>query len=383
MVGTVEVNIDESGGNRTGQMSYPANERRDISAARKVDPKQLNFTLLGPIRAWYGHREVALGPPQQRAFLALLLLRIGKPVGKEEAVRALWGDAAPRFAEGTVRTYVYQLRRKAAEVAGLQRLALQSHSGGYLLTANGALVDADRLRQSIRESRTARARGDLRGAVELLRESLTLWHGTPFAGINTTYFNIERERLEQVRATAVEDLAEAEIVAGLKTDAVVTLRAALAEHPLRENLWELLLTALSDLGRRAEALAAYQEARRVLRAELGFDPESRLQELHRSILTEARKRTVAGASTPIHRPNALGGFSGRAAELPELTLADALQLLGSIVGHDRLHQDIETSARLVAACSYQPDAVRALAERLLTAPYRTLREVEGEVLQHA
>jgi DNA-binding SARP family transcriptional activator len=373
-------------------MSYLAYELRDTPAQPEAGRKQLNFSLLGPVRAWFGGREIALGPPQQRALLALLLLHIGEPVSKEEAVRALWGDAAPKFAEGTVRTYVYQLRRKVTEVAGLQRVTLQSHSGGYLLTANGATIDACRLQQSIEDSRNARRRGDLRGTVQLLRESLTLWHGTPFAGIDTTYFNIERERLEQTRATVVEDLAEAEIAVGLQTDAVVTLRTALAEHPLREDLWELLLRALSDLGRRAEALAAYQEARQVLRAELGLDPGSRLQELHRAIFTEARVRTVAETPAearrarlpmPIHRPATLNGFGRRAGGLSEFTLADALQLLGSIVGHDRLHQDIEASARLVAACSYQPDGVRAVAERLLAAPYRTLREVEREVLQDA
>ena len=373
-------------------MSYLANELRDTPAQREAGLKQLIFSLLGPIRAWFGDREIALGPPQQRALLALLLLRAGEPVSKEEAVRALWGDAAPKFAEGTVRTYVYQLRRKVTEVGALQRVTLQSQSGGYyLLTANGAALDTDRLKQGIDGSRSARRAGDLRGTVRLLRESLTLWHGTPFAGIDTSFFNIERERLEQIRATAVEDLAEAEIAVGLQTDAVVTLRMALAEHPLRENLWVLLLRALSDVGRRAEALAAYQEARRVLRAELGLDPGSRLQELHRAIITEAPVPPVtvlpdardARVPMPMCLPTARDGFAGRATVLSELTLADALQLLGSIVGHERLHQDIEASARLVAACSYQPDAVCAVAERLLAAPYRTLREVEREVLQDA
>jgi DNA-binding SARP family transcriptional activator len=347
-------------------MSYRSNELRDIPAQPEASRKPLKFSLLGPTRAWFGDREITLGPPQQRALLALLLLRAGEPVSKEEAVHALWGDAAPKFAEGTVRTYVYQLRRKLTEVAGVQRVTLRSYSGGYVLTAVDATIDASRLRQSIKDSRDARGRGDLREPVRLLRESLALWHGTPFAGIDTTYFNAERERLEQVRATAAQDLAEAEIAAGLQADAVVTLRTTLAEYPLREDLWDLMLTALSDLGRRAEALAAYQEARRVLRAELGLEPGSRLQERHRAIITANVSR-----------------FAGRAAQLSEFTLADSLQLLGSIVGHDRLHQDIEASARLVAACSYQPDAVRTVAERLLAAPYRTLREVEREVLQDA
>jgi DNA-binding SARP family transcriptional activator len=34
----------------------------------------LTFTLLGPARAWHGDTELDLGPPEQRALLALLRL---------------------------------------------------------------------------------------------------------------------------------------------------------------------------------------------------------------------------------------------------------------------------------------------------------------------
>jgi Bacterial transcriptional activator domain len=60
-----------------------------------------------------------------------------------------------------------------------------------------------------------------------------------------------------------------------------------AAHPLRERLHALMLALYRD-GRQAEALAAYQYARRMLVAELSTEPGAELRELHRQILTAGR-----------------------------------------------------------------------------------------------
>jgi DNA-binding SARP family transcriptional activator len=51
-------------------------------------------------------RELDPGSPQQSAVLALLLLAEGRPVTLEQVVWSIWGEAAPRAAEATVRTYL-------------------------------------------------------------------------------------------------------------------------------------------------------------------------------------------------------------------------------------------------------------------------------------
>ncbi|MEU7870281.1 hypothetical protein [Dactylosporangium sp. NPDC049140] len=57
----------------------------------------LRFAVLGPVRAWRGAAEVDLGAPQQRALLALLLVRAGEPVGLGEIVDVLWGDGSAEY----------------------------------------------------------------------------------------------------------------------------------------------------------------------------------------------------------------------------------------------------------------------------------------------
>ena len=480
----------------------------------------LRFSLLGPVRAWVGADEVDLGSPQQRALLAVLLLRRGGPVSREYAVQALWGDSAPKAAEGTVRTYICRLRRILSEKVGADRFAIRSQGGGYVLTAEGATVDAELFPKYLSRARRTVAEGDVRDALELFRDSLSLWRGVPVAGVNTTFFATERTRLEQLRATAVEEMTAIEIGLGEIAEAVLTLRAAVNAQPLREKLWELLVRGLSGLGRRADALSAYQDARQVLQTELGLEPGPELRELHRRILAAEPLPPLGESdpgpvpSVPAQLPPSPHGFVGRAEELDSvvaalsksssatvvgisgaaglgktvlalsaahtvrtqfpdgqlhavltegqdahavltdflrafgvtwlpsslaelmslwrttvdgkrvlivlddvrnggqilpllplspgaaviftgwravdvpnlhlvtldgLTLPDALQLLASLVGHDRLKAEPEASARLAATCSYRPIDLRTAAAKLLARPQRAVREVELEM----
>ena len=57
-------------------------------------------------------------------------------------------------------------------------------------------------------------------------------------------------------------------------------------EPLRERRWSLLLSSLDAAGRRAEAVRAFERARRVLATELGLSPGHELVRLHESLLLD-------------------------------------------------------------------------------------------------
>jgi DNA-binding SARP family transcriptional activator len=95
--------------------------------------EQLRFAVLGPVRAWRGAVEVDLGPPQQRAVLAALLLAEGTQVSMGELIDAVWGTRAPVSAAGTLRTYVHRLRKVLGPVGESVSSVLQSLGRGYRL----------------------------------------------------------------------------------------------------------------------------------------------------------------------------------------------------------------------------------------------------------
>src|SRR5262249_61060330 len=97
---------------------------------------------------------------------------------------------------------------------------------------------------------------------------------------------------------------EAALGLGQHADAAAQLRALVASNPLDEQLHAHLMAALSQSGRRAEALHVYAEARRLLAGELGLEPGPRLRELQADIL---RGDSIPGPATS--RPTA--GHPGR------------------------------------------------------------------------
>lgn len=85
------------------------------------------FSVLGPIRAWRGGEALSSGTPQQRALLAVLLLRDGRTVTAPELIDAIWGEDPPQQALATIRTYASRLRKI------LEPGLLVSESGGYAI----------------------------------------------------------------------------------------------------------------------------------------------------------------------------------------------------------------------------------------------------------
>ncbi len=287
------------------------------------------FTLLGPVRGWLDGEELELGSPDQRAVLAFLLLREGRPATAEEIIEALWGEDAPRSVHGVLRTYVYRLRRLFSKVLGGDPL-IQSVGSSYVLPTAGPGVDVQVFQQRVADGRRARLEGDPARSAVLLTEGLELWQGTPLSGMRGWYADRQRQRLEQLHDEAREERFVADVERGAHQEVIPALTQAVADSPLHERLRELLMLALYRAGRQAEALDVYNEAYRVLDEELGIAPGAALRELHGAILRgdpgldlPAGRPSPGPAAAPVPVPAQLPpdipDFTGRAEEIAEIT----------------------------------------------------------------
>ena len=120
-----------------------------------------------------------------------------------------------------------------------------------------------------------------------LREALALWRGPALADFAYERFaHAAIARLEEIRLAALELRIDADLALGHDRELVGELEALVVEHPLRERFRGHLMLALYRSGRQAEALDAYQAARRALVDELGIDPSPALQELEQAILRQ-------------------------------------------------------------------------------------------------
>ncbi|GAA1288692.1 BTAD domain-containing putative transcriptional regulator [Saccharothrix xinjiangensis] len=251
----------------------------------------LRLVVLGPVRAWVGDREVALGSARPRAVFAMLALRAGAVVRRDELVAGVWGRDAPATAEGSVHTYVSVLR-KALEpdrARGTAWQLLESVGSGYRLRWDPAASDLAAFRALRARGQRQLADGDADAALVSLVAALDLWRGEALAGLSGPFTESRRRELTAERATARELRAEAALATGTHTDVIAELGALVAEEPLRERARELLVLALHRSGRGAEALEVFRDARRVLVAELGVEPGPGLRAAHQLVLTGTRR----------------------------------------------------------------------------------------------
>jgi DNA-binding SARP family transcriptional activator len=253
----------------------------------------MEFRILGPLEVWDEGREVSLGGPKPRALLAGLLLHPNEVVPADRLIDELWGEDFPEDAAAALRVNVSRLRKALAQDV------LTTRSPGYVIRVEPDELDLHRFERLVDEGRSLLARGLAGDASQRLRDALSLWRGQPLADFAYESFaQAAIARLEEIRLSAVELRIDADLLLGRHDELVGELEALIADHPLRERLRASLMTALYRSGRQAEALGAYQNARRALVGELGIEPSPALQELERSILRQDRSLDV-NASVPV------------------------------------------------------------------------------------
>ncbi|RFU39416.1 AfsR/SARP family transcriptional regulator [Actinomadura logoneensis] len=251
----------------------------------------MEFGVLGPVEARLDGETVAVGGPRVRALLAMLALSAGRVVTTEHLIDGLYGEDAPSGAMNALQSQVSRLRRGLGDAS-----LVEGHPAGYRLVVEDARVDALRFTELAGNGRRALGGGEAAWAVELLEEALGLWRGPALADVRVAPFaEGQAARLEEARVAAVEDLAEAQITAGMAGAAVERLRQVVEAYPLRERARGLLMRALYGTGRQAEALEEYESARQVLSEELGADPSGDLADLHVAILRGDLEKPAAGA----------------------------------------------------------------------------------------
>ncbi|NJP98556.1 Tn3 family transposase [Nonomuraea sp. FMUSA5-5] len=173
-------------------------------------------------------------------MLAALILNVNTVVSKERLVETLWDDPPPS-AVRNVQTYIAQLRKAAPLGARLLTKEM-----GYLFEADVEEVDLLRFEEAIRAARGHASKKAWHAADRRFSTALALWRGKPAEGAWLTGPLLGRPQ------EVIEDL-----------------RPLMAEQPLNEHAWRLLMQAYSQAGQRDKALASFRRARSVLIDELG------------------------------------------------------------------------------------------------------------------
>ena len=165
------------------------------------------------------------------------------------------------------------------------------------------------------EGRTSLARGEATVAAATLDPALTLCHGPALAEFVDRPFAIgHARRIERMVQAVEEDLVDARLALGQHDQLLTRIERLVEADPLSERRWGQLMTALYRCGRQADALDAYQRARRTLIEALGLEPGPELRRIESDILgqslSDAAPLPRGRRDLPAHRCRRLGSHVG-------------------------------------------------------------------------
>jgi DNA-binding SARP family transcriptional activator/Tfp pilus assembly protein PilF len=257
----------------------------------------MQFRILGPLEVQVDEGWSAINAAKWRTVLAVLLLQPGHVVSTDRLITEVWPDDTPNRATNLISVYVHRLRRLIGDPDGK---VLTTRAPGYQLLIDAEDIDAGRFAQLTSAGRQALSAGDFERASSVLGEAVGLWQGSrALADVPpSALVSAEASRLEESRIEAMQLSIQADLGCGRHGQVVSQLHRLLADYPLREELWALLMRALYSSGRQAEALEAYAQAREVIAEELGVDPSAELQQLYQRML-QADSGTASASPTPI------------------------------------------------------------------------------------
>ncbi|MGH3870004.1 MAG: BTAD domain-containing putative transcriptional regulator [Pseudonocardiaceae bacterium] len=275
----------------------------------------MDFEVLGPLRVRHAGQPARLSAPMHRTLLGVLLARANTPVPVDVLVDALWaGQRDPRAAK-KLQLHVHRLRSILGDPA-----RIRFEHGGYTLRVHPGELDAARFESALAEGSCA---AEPARVVALLRGALRLWRGEPFSDVtDLPLLRAEADRLAERRLAGLAQLYAAELACGHADAIIPELVELAARHPMQERMQGLLMTALYQAGRQAEALAVYHRTRGALVEQLGLEPGNELQRLEHAILTgdpvleaPALEAPATPTITPAQLPADITDFIGRQAQL--------------------------------------------------------------------
>jgi DNA-binding SARP family transcriptional activator len=198
--------------------------------------------------------ELPLVGQRLLAFLALQ----DHPLQRGYVAGSLWGDASEAHAQAALRTTLWRIRQRVADVI--------STSATDVALSRDVEVD---LREAGRcAHRAIRERGvpDPEDVAYLcdVGDLLPDWYDD--------WLVIERERFRQLRLGALEAMCEDLSAQGRYAEATEAGTAAIAAEPFRESAHRALVRAHLEAGNPGEALRDYELFRKLLREQLGLEP---------------------------------------------------------------------------------------------------------------
>ncbi|HEY8981860.1 MAG TPA: AfsR/SARP family transcriptional regulator [Streptomyces sp.] len=237
---------------------------------------------------------------EEGRVLALLAFNTDRIVPTCLIAQELWSDGPLPHTDSRVVSHIASVRRLLSSMADAELLT--SAPGGYRLDSSGWILDAHRFERDLGAGFRAMAAGDAARAAERLYGALSLWKGEVLAGLpQGAVLRSYTRRLEQSRATALEQWAATELQLGRHRERLGELGVFAARYASHQGLHKHYIRALLRCGRTVEALRVYERLNLALRREGSTEMSLELLRLRRRIVSAAGDLREGSTGLPLRR----------------------------------------------------------------------------------
>lgn len=232
--------------------------------------------LLGPIFIRVDGKRYTVPGKKLGSLIAILAMAGGDLIHRDELAEELGFEQSMQRNVNALHAHVTRLRRWLDKIR-VPSETLISEANGYRLDIGTSNVDALRFIE-LTEAAWKLGPAQPHEQVAILEEALGLWRGTAFANVADGAKVVQAANsMQQLKLEAQELMVGALAQLNDCKRVIVASSRFISEDPLREGLWDHLMSALYQEGRYAEVLSNYQRVSRLLADELGIDPNPSLQ----------------------------------------------------------------------------------------------------------
>ncbi|MFN8471122.1 MAG: tetratricopeptide repeat protein [Anaerolineae bacterium] len=295
----------------------------------------LTLSLLGSIQMTLdGRALVEFESDKARALLIYLALAAGRPIRRETLSTLLWPEQDDKSALQNLRKTLHRLRQAIRDVdSDHQPFLLVTPQAVEFNAAADFDLDISAFRTLLAETQHHRHRrlSGCRTCAERLARAADLYRRDFLAGFvlkDSAPFDewcaIQREQLHAQALDALGQVATYHERRGDYLTASEYARRQLELEPWLEAAHRQLMRAFWGGGRRAAALAQYEQCRKILAAEWGVAPDAETVALYEQIRDGQAAVPRADPIAPArHFPPRRTSFVGRETELAQIS--DRLQ----------------------------------------------------------
>lgn len=264
-----------------------------------AEPPSCRVTLFGGLKV-----VTEAGPVPEKAWrkrkarllFAMLVVRQGQDVPREQLLEYLWPEMEPRRAKNNL--YVIWNAMKGALSPGLGKGEacpyVESVGGVCRVPIHALSSDLRDFEAALLDARRAEKAGDARAAVDAYRRVEQLYHGDLLPGdVYDDWFGSLRERCRQQLGDAMQCGARILEEQSNVDEALHMVRSGLAFDPWREDLYQAALRLQIKAGRRSAAIETYQTCKSRLAEDLGLDPSVETRRLYDQILAMEHDPTAS------------------------------------------------------------------------------------------